>query len=96
MACAARGEAGTRAPTARRRRSCATLGELLFYVVTQSKEGSQASAPVWAVPGNVFGVLVRCLRDNEDVVAHSAAKAIEIFDQFEQSKYSGATPGAAG
>ena len=60
-----------------RRRSCATLGELLFYVATQSKEGSQASAPVWAVPGNVFGVLVRCLRDNDDVVAHYAAKAIE-------------------
>ena len=76
-----------------RRRSCATLGELLFYVATQSKDaasagaGGQGQGALWTVPGNVFGVLVRCLRDVDDVVQHYAAKAVENMATAASAEY---------
>ncbi len=72
-----------------RRRSCATLGELLFYVATQNKQDSAATAggSVWSVPGNVFGVLVRCLRDTDEIVQHYAAKAVENMATAASQEY---------
>ena len=72
-----------------RRRSCATLGELLFYVATQSKQDGAVAAAggVWTVPGNVFGVLVRCLRDTDEIVQHYAAKSIENMATAASQEY---------
>jgi serine/threonine-protein kinase ULK4 len=72
-----------------RRRSCATLGELLFYVSTQNKQdaGATGSGGVWTVPGNVFGVLVRCLRDVDEIVQHYACKAIENMATAASQEY---------
>jgi len=75
-----------------RRRSIATLGELLFYVHTL--EPSDPHAPIsntssnpsnngngvirWYVPGNTIPSLARCLQEDEDeIVCHYACKTVE-------------------
>ena len=66
----------------------ASLGELLFYIVTQEQSSSRmksaGSGPQksqtskWAIPDVTFKTVLRCLRQNEDpVVRHFCTQTFE-------------------
>ncbi|XP_077063858.1 serine/threonine-protein kinase ULK4 isoform X5 [Siphateles boraxobius] len=53
------------------------LGELLYLIATQ-EEKKERPGGLWVVPAAAYTVLMRCLREGEDlVVNHIAAKTIE-------------------
>lgn len=56
------------------RKLLACLGELLFYIGTQSPE-ERACWPLDSVP--IRGVYLRCLQHEDDILKHYAVKAIE-------------------
>eukprot|EP00668_Euglena_longa_P012359 GGOE01014804.1.p1 GENE.GGOE01014804.1~~GGOE01014804.1.p1 ORF type:complete len:1299 (-),score=455.54 GGOE01014804.1:132-4028(-) len=60
-----------------RRRGAACLGELLFYIATQSSEDKAICQDVWRVSEGVIRVLVDCLRGDDEVTRHYLAKTIE-------------------
>ncbi|GAQ82018.1 Serine-threonine protein kinase FUSED [Klebsormidium nitens] len=63
-----------------KRRAIASLGELLFYIATQSEQSPKAanSPPAWEVPEITFTAVGSMLRRGEDEVAqHYAVKTME-------------------
>nr|XP_009290329.1 serine/threonine-protein kinase ULK4 [Danio rerio] len=53
------------------------MGELLYLIATQ-EEKKERPGGLWVVPAAAYTVLMRCLREGEDlVVNHMAAKTIE-------------------
>ncbi|XP_056619060.1 serine/threonine-protein kinase ULK4 isoform X2 [Triplophysa dalaica] len=53
------------------------LGELLYLIATQ-EEKKERPGGLWVVPAAAYTVLMRCLREGEEVVVnHMAAKTIE-------------------
>uniref|UniRef100_A0A8C2CJ83 Unc-51 like kinase 4 n=1 Tax=Cyprinus carpio TaxID=7962 RepID=A0A8C2CJ83_CYPCA len=53
------------------------LGELLYHIATQ-EEKKERPGGLWVVPAAAYTVLMRCLREGEElVVNHMAAKTIE-------------------
>jgi serine/threonine-protein kinase ULK4 len=56
-----------------RRRSAAALGELLFYMATQTPDARQG----WKVPKELCEVVLSSLSDSDDVVVHYVVRTME-------------------
>ncbi|XP_018618602.1 serine/threonine-protein kinase ULK4 isoform X3 [Scleropages formosus] len=55
-----------------------SLGELMYLVARQQEEKEEPPGGTWAIPAASYTVLMRCLREREElVVNHIAAKTVE-------------------
>mmetsp|Transcript_73167 Transcript_73167/g.128920 ORF Transcript_73167/g.128920 Transcript_73167/m.128920 type:complete len:1302 (-) Transcript_73167:67-3972(-) len=73
-----------------KRRCAACLGELLFYIATQSAEDkASADGPGagWDVGDGVICALVECLRGDDEIARHYVTKTIENISGHSDPEY---------
>ena len=71
-----------------RRRALGCLGELLFYISTQSP----ADVALWKVPADAPDAIVAALSDDDEILRHYAAKTVENIAAAGQNNHSEGAP----